>query len=489
MRLRPKSVRAQLTLWYALVLSVPLIAFAVVSYGIFSRTLRSRTDAFIGDALTVFSRELVSERRIRPTIPDAIRATVAEVRFRHLDIIVVDDSGAAIAMSGQQDNALAPPRLEPADSVIVLAAITAELGNEEWTSTLRRPDGPYRILVRSLAVGDRRQFRLAGVYPLVEVETTLERIRQLFMIAIPLLIAAAATGGSFLAKRSLSPVTAMASRAAEIGASNLHERLPVVADDELGALARVLNDLLNRLESSFDQQRRFMADASHELRTPATILRTEADVTLSRPARTETEYRESMTVVQNAAQRLTRIVDDIFLLARADAGHLVMHVEPLHLEDLTHDMVRAVRPIADHYGVRVELGDAVEAPMQGDPDLLGRVILNLLDNAIKHSSKGGTVELAMAAPGAQYEITVTDAGSGIPADAHDRVFERFFRADSARSRAESSVTSGSGLGLAIGRRIAELHGGRLDLVSSRPGHTAFRLTLPRKLPNRNVFDS
>jgi two-component system OmpR family sensor kinase len=270
----------------------------------------------------------------------------------------------------------------------------------------------------------------------------------------------------------------MAGRAAEIGATTLHERLPVAADDELGRLARVLNDLLDRLERSFDQQRRFMADASHELRTPTAILRTEADVTLSRPQRSEGEYRESMGVVQDASRRLTRIVDDIFLLARADAGHLVLHAQPLDLEDLVHDIVRGVRPIAERREVRVDLLDVVEAPTKGDADLLGRVVLNLLDNAIKHSADGGRVEVRLTKSGTTCMVDVVDEGPGVPEESRERIFERFYRADSARSRAEQSATSGAGLGLSISRRIAELHGGRLDLVESRPGRTVFRLTLP-----------
>ena len=132
-----------------------------------------------------------------------------------------------------------------------------------------------------------------------------------------------ARGGYFLAKRSLAPVSAMTARAAAVSATNLHERLPVGGGDELVGLAQVVNDLLDRLEGSFEQQRRFMADASHELRTPTAILRTEADLTLSREHRAEPEYRESMTIMQDATRRLTRIVDDLFLLARADSGHLV----------------------------------------------------------------------------------------------------------------------------------------------------------------------
>jgi two-component system OmpR family sensor kinase len=306
----------------------------------------------------------------------------------------------------------------------------------------------------------------------------LARIRRIFWIAIPLLIASAATGGWFLAKRSFAPVTAMATRAAEIGATTLHERLPVASDDELGALARVLNDLLDRLERSFDQQRRFMADASHELRTPSAVLRAEADITLSRPTRSEAEYRESMTVVQDAARRLTRIVDDIFLLARADAGHLVMHPAPVQLDDVVVDSVRAVQAIAAGRDITVELRDAVEARLDGDADLLGRVLLNLLDNAVKHAPDGSTVDVWMATGGGFAEVGVVDYGPGIPAEARERVFERFYRLDTARSRAENTITSGAGLGLAIARRIAEMHGGHVHLVESRPGRTEFRLRLP-----------
>src|ERR1051326_2148653 len=153
----------------------------------------------------------------------------------------------------------------------------------------------------------------------------------------------------------------MGGRAAAISASKLDERLPGGGGDELVGLARVVNDLLDRLERSFAQQQRFVADASHELRTPTSILRTEADVTLSRPHRAEEEYRASMAIMQDAARRLTRIVDDLFLLARADSGHLVPHREALYLEDLVHDAARSVRAVADQRGVRIVLATLVEA--------------------------------------------------------------------------------------------------------------------------------
>jgi two-component system heavy metal sensor histidine kinase CusS len=185
-----------------------------------------------------------------------------------------------------------------------------------------------------------------------------------------------------------------------------------------------------------------------------------------------------MSVVQDAARRLTRIVEEIFLLARSDAGQLVMNVAPLHLEELVHDIVRAVRPVAERRNVQVDLQQVVDAPVRADADLLGRVLLNLLDNAIKHSPAGATVDVTMRSAGRTHSLSVIDHGPGISRELQDRVFERFFRADSARSRSESSATSGAGLGLAIARRIAELHGGQLDLVESRAGRTEFRLTIP-----------
>jgi signal transduction histidine kinase len=155
-----------------------------------------------------------------------------------------------------------------------------------------------------------------------------------------------------------------------------------------------------------------------------------------------------------------------------------MHPTPLYLDEVVRDTVRTVRPLAERKGVRVEISTLVEAPLRGDADLLGRALLNLLDNAIKHSPEGAGVGVALERHGGDLKISVTDHGPGIPGDARARVFERFFRVDSARSRAESSLTSGAGLGLAISRSIVQMHGGTLDLLHSQPGETVFTLTLP-----------
>lgn len=476
----PSSLRARLTLWYTILLGFPLIVFAIACYVVVERTLERRTDVFIGDALTAFSRELVAERRASGRIADAMRSTVNEVRFRELHIAILDSAGAVVAMNAlPDDDARAGAQRRP--SLDVENALLAELRRSDLRSdvalTIPSARGAFRVLSRPFSA-DRERFSVTGANSLQDIEAVLGRIREMFLVAIPLLLVSAAIGGYALARRSLAPVAAMAAQAVDISATNMHQRLPVAGGDELVGLANVVNGLLERLERSFDRQRQFVSDASHELRTPTAVVRTEADITLSRDHRTETEYRASMGVIQSATGRLTRIVDEMFLLSRADSGHLATHMEPVYLEELVHDATRAVQAVAQQHDVNVRLGDVIEAPFVGDPDLLGRVLLNLLDNAIKYSPRGGTVDVAMARHDGHYAISVIDAGPGIAPDVHERVFERFYRADSARSRAENSATSGAGLGLAIARRIAEMHGGRVEIAESRPGRTEFVMSVP-----------
>jgi len=471
----PSTLRWRLTLWYIVLLGVPLIAFAFGGYYLFERTLYERTDRFIGDALTAFSREVGAERRAASGAMSAMQTTANEVRFRDLHIAILDSAHRVVAMTPPQPG---PTRDEPpTDDAWLVRALAGRNLDSPQVLTVPRTDGDYRVISTPLIVAGER-FGLTGTYGLSDIDEMLARMRQVFIVVLPLLVVCAATGGYFVTTRSLAPVSLMAARAAEISTANLQERLPVGGSEELVKLARVVNDLLDRLEASFALQRQFMADASHELRTPTTILRTEADVTLAQTHRSEEDYRTSIAVMRDAAQRLGRIVDDLFLLVRTDAGHLVPRRDALYLEDIVDSATRGVRPVAAQRGVHVELRELVEAPFEGDADQLGRLLLNLLDNAIKHSPEGGTVDVALTRGSGAVAISVVDQGEGIPADARARVFERFFRVDDARSDGERASIPGAGLGLAIARRIAELHGGRLEVVESRPGRTEFRLTLP-----------
>jgi heavy metal sensor kinase len=475
----PHSLRARLTLWYTLVLGLPLVAFAGASFFVLDRAIKHRADTFLDEALGAFTTELASEQHEEPTAARAIESSLHDVQFRDVRLAVFDTAGALVA-TGTVDTSARYAMSSPADLTRLGAETRGRVDGGRGIFTMTVARRVYRVAAEPVTIFGAR-YLVGAAYPLHQNRETMEAVGTTYLIAIPLLLLIAAVGGYFLASRSLSPVAAMSARAAEISSTNLNERLPVgTRRDELSQLAEVVNGLLDRLESAFVQQQRFMADASHELRTPVAILRTEGDVTLSRPTRTEAEYRDSVAIMRDSARRLGRIVDDLFLLARADAGHLPLRREPLYLEEIVDDAARAVRGLAHERGVRVELLPLEDSPFTGDADLLGRVLLNLLDNAIKHSPSGGTVALALTRNTHTYQITVTDEGAGIPVEAQAHIFDRFFRADKARSRerAETGESSGAGLGLAIGRWIAEAHGGRLDLVRSDSRGTEFRMTLP-----------
>ena len=475
----PQSLRARLTLWYTIVLGLPLVAFATVSFFVLDRALLHRADAFLDETLGAFGTELRSEQHEESTTTQAIAASLHDVQFRDVRLAVFDSLGTLVA-AGTVDSTAEYALSHPVDLARVGQTLHERIAAERIVFTIAPGSRAYRVAAEPTRIFGRR-YLISAAYPLHRDRDTMELVGTSYLIVIPLLLLVASFGGYFLASRSLSPVGAMSARAAEISAKNLNERLPVGnRRDELSALAEVVNNLLERLEQSFAQQRRFMADASHELRTPVAVLRTEADVTLSRPNRTESEYRESVAVMRDSARRLGRIVDDLFLLARADAGHLPLKREPIYLEDVVDETARAAQSLAADKDVLVELLPLVDSPFTGDADLLGRVLLNLLDNAIKHSPRGGTVTMSLAHTPNEYHISVADIGPGIPLEAQAQVFERFYRVDKARSRSGAEATAGAGLGLAIGRWIAEAHGGRLELVRSDSAGTEFRLALPRQ---------
>jgi len=288
-------------------------------------------------------------------------------------------------------------------------------------------------------------------------------------------------GGYLLARSSLAPVVAMSTQAAQISETNLHERLLVQNQrDELGLLAGSFNGLLDRLDQSFERQRRFIADASHEMRTPVAVLCGEAEVALSRQDRSAVEYRESLGILQNEAQRLKLIIEDLFTLARADAGQYPLTLSEFYLDELAVDCCRSMRTLAQAKRVALRCEAVKETAIRGDENLLRRMILNLLDNAIKYTAKGGSVAVACETAESSCLLTVTDTGCGIPAELQPRIFERFFRADKVRARSDGNV-GGAGLGLAICRWIAEAHYGQLLLARSDRSGSTFAFTMPNTL--------
>jgi signal transduction histidine kinase len=242
-------------------------------------------------------------------------------------------------------------------------------------------------------------------------------------------------------------------------------------DDELGRFARAFNALLDRLAATLHGQRQFMADASHELRTPVSVVRTTAQVTLARGARSELDYRESLTIVEEQSARLTRLVDAMFLLSRAEAQGLTLVREHLYLDDLVEECARAHRVLADERGVSIRTCGNAEVMLLADTTLLKQMVGNLLDNAIRHAKPGGTVTASVTPSSEAITIRIADDGEGIPPAQRERIFERFARFD--------SRSQGAGLGLPIARWIAEAHGGTLVLESTSASGSCFAVTFFR----------
>jgi heavy metal sensor kinase len=307
------------------------------------------------------------------------------------------------------------------------------------------------------------------------IAADLGAVRRALFLALPLLLGLAAAGGYLFASRSLAPLGWMAEQARNITGNNLDTRLAIGdAADELTILAASFNELLSRLDQSFSTMRRFVADASHELRTPVSVIRGEADVALSHD-RTPAEYQESLAIVLDESRRLSRLIDDLLNLARADAGHVRLQMQDFYLNDLLAECCRSVQALANRRGISLECRCTEDVTFHGDEELLRRLVVNLLDNAIRYTPAGGSVAASLDANGPDVRIRIADTGVGITPEAAVHVFERFYRADKARSRQDG----GFGLGLAIVKVIAESHRGAVDLASRPGAGTTFTVTLPR----------
>ena len=476
------SVRARLTLWYTGVLALVLIVFSVLSYAFVARSTRQRTDDSlreIADSVTA-SFALEYEEEKEKSSESAAAEVASEFHFSGQWVFIYDEQLRLVSSSNQ--SATNSPVWTPPSSPTLSTLL--ETATREGHAYATLPDGEEgsRAFAMRETVGGR-SYVLVIATSLRKQEETLAAARRALYVAVPLALLLASLGGYFLARKSLAPVVAMSEQAARIGASNLHQRLLIHNErDELGRLAQVFNGLLARLDRSFHLQRRFMTDASHELRTPIAIVCGEAEVTLSQAERPAEEYRESLAIVQDEGRRLKQIVEDLFMLARADAGQYPLTLAGFYLDELTVECVRAVRTLAANRHLNISCDTPGESLMHGDEGLIRRMILNLLDNAIKHTPVEGTIRIGLARQAADYAITVADTGGGIPTEDQPHIFERFYRTDKARARHETDGGSGAGLGLSIALWIAEAHDGRLELQRSDERGSVFVATLPAPGP-------
>jgi heavy metal sensor kinase len=473
------SVRVRLTLWYTAVLTLVLIVLAAITYSIFWRSTLQRTDVSLSELSEAFLTTLDAEAKDQSG-PDSLKqagqVAINEHRFRDHVFAIFDEAGNMV-VSSQDVPPAAAANGRPLSSRSFQRFLDASSRADRLFGKVRGGEDGYRAFARHFS-SSGKTYTLVILQSLHAQQEMLEGVTETFAWVIPIAIVLASVGGYFLARKSLAPVVAMSSHAGRIGAANLHERLAVQnARDELGHLAQSFNSLLDRLSQSFERQQRFMADASHELRTPVAILRGEAEVALSQQTRSQEEYRESLEVLHQEATRLTHIVEDLFTLTRADAGQYPLQLRDFYLDELVGECVHSARTLARAKKISLHFEEAPESPIHADESLLRRMILNLLDNAIKYTPEGGRVTVTCGRVGDEYVVGITDTGGGIPAELQPRIFERFFRADKARSRAENDG-GGAGLGLSISRWIAEAHHGRLELTRSDSAGSTFMAHLP-----------
>ena len=474
------SVRIRLTIWYTAAMAAILILLASVTYFIIRQNVRDRGDVQAAELADTFLSTVIAEMG-ESTKPDSldygVKAAISEHRFPDVVFAVFDPQGNLIGFSQwfPEDR-----RHSEWKHDALLSPLRSALTEGRTNQSLRFAGRTYRVYVRRFSMA-QQSATLIVVQSLFHQNEFLETLAGTFFIVIPITLLIAGAGGYLLARNSLSPVVAMSEQARWIGAENLDTRLSVThPGDELGHLAKSFNGLLDRLSASFDRQKRFVADASHELRTPVAILCGETEVALAKKDRTEQEYREVLRILADESKRLKRIVEDLFTLARADAGQYPLSYSDFYLDELVSECATNMRTLAAAKQITLVCEPGGEALISADEALVRRMLLNLLDNAIKYTPAGGSVSLNIENHHGVYDLRVTDSGPGIPTELHGRIFERFFRVDKARSRKEQDGGTGAGLGLSIGAWIATAHSGKLELSRSSSQGSTFTAVLPKR---------
>jgi heavy metal sensor kinase len=345
-----------------------------------------------------------------------------------------------------------------------------------------RTGSPRRGYADQVILGDQpNQVSVAVVVTksTSDLEFTIRRLLLTLVAGAILVVTVAGALAWVVVGRTLRPVRALSNTAREISEQELHRRVEVsTPDDEVGELKATFNQLLARLEQSFQGLRRFTADASHELRSPLALIRTEVDVALTR-ARGTDDYERVLHNVQDEVEHMSRVIDQLLLLAQADAGNLNPVRAQVDVADFVEETAARWQPVAQARGVTLEVDAPATGVVVGDPVLLRTVIDNLVDNAIRYSPTLAPVTLTARRSDGEWLVEVADRGPGVPHDMRERIFERFARADSVRTRRGGGV----GLGLALSAAVVEAHGGRLELVQQAHAGACFRVHLPVESPN------
>ena len=451
------SIRLRLTAWYSGVLFLMLVVYATATFIAVRHEFLEQLDDQLHDDFET------AEGFLTP----ATNGRIMWSGDRHHDPDDEQERGSDVwAATGEQvyrsgaSSALPPVALATATSSPHYESIAAD-GHRWRTLTGTTLVGGRSVVLRVSRSEDR-------------LRAQLWEILVVLVLGLPLVVALAGVGGYVLAQRALKPIDHLAAEARRITADRLHERLSVPnSRDEIGRLAAVINDTFGRLEASFDQLRRFTADASHELRTPLSVIRGIGEMELGQ-TRTPAEYKEAIGSMLEEVDRLTRLVDTLLRLSYGDAGTVRVVRESVDLGQLTRDIVSSLGILAEERGQQLQIDVADSVFVAADRLVLREAITNVVDNAIKYSPKGSAIVIRVRVDGRRAIVEVVDRGPGIAAEHRERIFDRFFRVDEGRSR----DSGGTGLGLAIAKWAVEVNGGTICSENGATGGSVFRIVLP-----------
>jgi signal transduction histidine kinase len=461
--LTPRSIRAQLTLWYLLMTAGALAAFAVFIFVTRQRALEHEVDA----ELWLAAQRLVAD--LQPKLLETIDLGDALTEDRSLierPLIVRDAQGPLLFRS---------PAFPLLGGAAEAAALDAARNGERLLTIDDRDGNQYRLATAIVMRTGASPIAIQTVAPTAPVRTALGQLVLAMLLWSAVVLSAASYGGRFIARRALQPVDAIVDRVRAIEATELRERLEVRAgSEELDRLVETLNGMLDRLATSMSGARRFAADASHELQTPIAAMRAALDSCLSDEHADADDVRAVADDLVVDLDRLSALVRDLRLLALADAGHLLDRVETIDLSALVLECCEFVRAAVEPKAVTIAVDSVAEVRVCGNALHLRRALFNLAHNAVRYSPDGSTVHVTVQPFESDAIIEIADEGCGIAPQDLPHIFERFYRADKARAR----ETGGTGLGLAIADQIVRSHGGRIDVSSAIDSGSIFTVLLP-----------
>jgi heavy metal sensor kinase len=450
------TLRVRLTLWYVLLLALILAGFCTFIYLRLLRDLYTEADRLLVDEARGLATALQTgdETNVDGLLADVPAGT----------IVTVTDTASGRELTSQSGS--------PQAAADLGARATQPVADAPVQSVTLAGDPTWRLATRTVTDANTTQWIVRVARSDRDVVAALRQLLVQMAFGVPLALLVAIASGLFLAGRALDPMDAITRTAAQIGAEDLGRRLGLRGRDELARLAATFDGMLDRLERAFSQQRQFTDDASHELRTPLAMLMSQIDIALERPRSTE-QYQHTLRSMREDVAELSRLVSELLMLARAEAGREPLAAEQLDLAELASGVASSMEPLASARNIQLVARECGDAPIVGDETRLMQLVVNLVDNAIKYTPPGGVVTVATWREPGWAIVEVADTGPGIQPEHRQRIFERFFRVDSARSR-----SGGAGLGLAISRWIAEAHGGEIRVESGPHGGTSFCVRLP-----------